>query len=465
MFSFTSKENNFVNKRVNVFFILCLFFATPSFRAQTPVPAEKSSTFYYSFLFQVNAYEIDSKLKTGSEILNWIDSIVRIRPNYHRIDSINIYAYTSFDGRWESNMKLSKDRALSIKNYLLDTFHFLEQANLHVEGLGEDWNLFREKVISDENIPSQKQLIEIIDKPYVNYDQKESGIKWLAKGTTYRYLVTNILPSQRRVDVRIIVHYEKDTLLPQSQPEVVVPEIVSPKEIIEEPEPLLPQSQPEVVASEIVSPKEIVEEPKPLLPQSQPEVVASKIVSPEEIVEEPETFFGPFSEQVIHNFWAVKTNLLYWGTGVSNIGVEYPLGDRFSIDFPVVYSPYTIKNNWRIRILGIQPEFRWWFGGQMLGHFAGLHTHLAYYNVSTDNLDRYQDQKGKTPLWGVGLSYGYVLPLKRRWNMEFTIGAGYARLVYDVFYNVSNGMMYDTVSRNYWGLTRAGVTLVYKLDK
>jgi hypothetical protein len=412
-------EANFVNKPVKVFFILCLFFAIPSLRAQTPVPAEKPNSFHYSFLFPVNAHEIDNKLKTDSEVLNWIDSIVRIRPDYHHIDSINIFAYTSFDGRWESNLKLSENRALSIKKYLLDTFRFLEQAYIHIEGLGEDWNLFREKVISAENIPLQKQLIEIIDNPHISYDQKESGIKRLAKGTTYRYLVKNILSSQRRVDIHIIVHYEKNTLLPQSQPEVVVPEIVPPVivEDVEEPEPLS----------------------KPLL--------------------------EPLPEQATPKFWAIKTNLLYWGTGVSNIGVEYPVGDRFSIDFPVVFSPYTIKNSWKIQTMGIQPEFRWWLDRQMLGHFLGLHTHLSYYNISTDGLNRYQDRGGKTPLWGVGLSYGYVLPLKGRWNMELTAGAGYARLVYEAFYNVGNGMMYDNVSKNYWGLTRAGITLVYKLDK
>ena len=35
-----------------------------------------------------------------------------------------------------------------------------------------------------------------------------------------------------------------------------------------------------------------------------------------------------------------------------------------------------------------------------------------------------------------GLSYGYMLPFARHWAAEFTIGAGYVRTKYDVYYNI-----------------------------
>ena len=118
-----------------------------------------------------------------------------------------------------------------------------------------------------------------------------------------------------------------------------------------------------------------------------------------------------------------------------------------------------------MRTLSIQPEIRWWTNRMMNGHFVGLHTHLAYYNISVDNLDRYQDTDGKTPLYGCGLSYGYAMPLKNQWNMEFTIGFGYARLDYDIFYNVKNGAVYDNQTKDYWGVTRAGINLIYHFNK
>lgn len=164
--------------------------------------------------------------------------------------------------------------------------------------------------------------------------------------------------------------------------------------------------------------------------------------------------------------WAIKTNLIYWTTAaIINFGVEYSPTKQWSIDFPVTFSPYTLKYNWRIRTLSMQPEVRWWMEEAMKGHFVGLHSHVAYYNISTNKLDRYQDRDGKTPLWGFGLSYGYAIHLKKEWNMEFVIGLGYAHLDYDVFYNVKNGARYRGDTKNYWGITRAAVNLIYHLNE
>ena len=164
-------------------------------------------------------------------------------------------------------------------------------------------------------------------------------------------------------------------------------------------------------------------------------------------------------------FWRIKTNLAYLGAGVLNMGVEFPIGNRLSLDIPVIYSPYTIAPVWRIRTLGIQPEVRWWTHQTMMGHFFGLHGHLVYYNVSLNPYNRYQDREGRTPLWGFGLSYGYVLNLSGRWNLEFSIGGGYARLDYDIFYNVPNGALRGTGTRNYWGVTRAAIGLTYQFNR
>jgi hypothetical protein len=151
--------------------------------------------------------------------------------------------------------------------------------------------------------------------------------------------------------------------------------------------------------------------------------------------------------------------------GMTNISMEFPAGNRFSLDLPFTYSPYTIGNDWKFRVLGIQPELRYWWKNPMEGHFLGLHVHLFYYNLTWNSLYRYQDKNGKTPLGGVGLSYGYVCSLHKRWNLEFTIGAGYTHLVYDTFYNVGNGAKFTTETKDYWGITRAGVSLVYKLKR
>lgn len=160
---------------------------------------------------------------------------------------------------------------------------------------------------------------------------------------------------------------------------------------------------------------------------------------------------------------AVKTNALLLLSGVANAGVEVGIGDLFSFDFPIVYSPYTIKSYYRLRLLAFQPEFRYWFKGFSDGHFLGLTGNFAWYNVALDMDNRYQDSNNR-PLMGVGISYGYAWRILPSLSLEFTVGAGYANTHYDVFYNVENGICYTSGVKNYWGLTKAGINVVYVIN-
>lgn len=159
---------------------------------------------------------------------------------------------------------------------------------------------------------------------------------------------------------------------------------------------------------------------------------------------------------------AFKTNALYLLAGVANAGVEARLADRFSFDMPVVFSPYTIKNNYRVRALALQPEFRFWFKEFTDGHFVGINGNFAWFNVALSNNNRYQDPN--RPLMGASISYGYAWKILPCLSLEFTVSAGYANIHYDVFYNVENGIQYNSGVKNYWGLTKAGINLVYIIN-
>jgi hypothetical protein len=66
----------------------------------------------------------------------------------------------------------------------------------------------------------------------------------------------------------------------------------------------------------------------------------------------------------------------------------------------------------------------------------------------------------------VGLSYGYALPLGKNtgWGVEFTVGLGYMNIVYDVYEGVFNGKYLRTETMNYWGPTRLGIDISYRID-
>lgn len=155
--------------------------------------------------------------------------------------------------------------------------------------------------------------------------------------------------------------------------------------------------------------------------------------------------------------------MAYLAATVANIGIEYRFGKHYSIDVPFTYSPYTVARDYRLRIMAVQPEFRYWLHNPMQGHFFGAHFNLGAFNISVDSKTRYQSPDA---FYGFGLSYGYVLPFARHWAAEFSIGAGYIHTKYDSYYNIPNGACFEKgTPYNYWGLTKVGIGLVYRFGK
>lgn len=159
---------------------------------------------------------------------------------------------------------------------------------------------------------------------------------------------------------------------------------------------------------------------------------------------------------------AVKTNLLYDATTTLNLGFEFGLSKKTTLDVSGSYNPWKFGDaRWRLGL--IQPEVRYWLCEKFNGGFFGLHAHYAHYNVGglkwfSDNMknNRYQGD-----LYGGGISYGYQWILGDRWNLEATIGVGYARLVYDKYPCTSCGTRIKRDHSNYWGPTKVGISLIY----
>ena len=103
---------------------------------------------------------------------------------------------------------------------------------------------------------------------------------------------------------------------------------------------------------------------------------------------------------------------------------------------------------------------RYWLKPEWKGHFFGVHLTAGQFNISVDKNTRYQDVNG---MYGVGIDYGYALKFTEHWGMEFNIGAGYIYTKYNSYYNIKNGACFDTSVKNYWGVTRCGISLIYRI--
>lgn len=159
------------------------------------------------------------------------------------------------------------------------------------------------------------------------------------------------------------------------------------------------------------------------------------------------------------NYIALKTNVPFLAVAVQNLALEVKVHKHISIDFPVMWSIGDIEREHGLHTIAFQPEGRWWLKSAGEGHFFGLHAHAAWFNLKWEDT-RYQSEQ--YPLLGAGISYGYKLPFSEHWGAEFTLGAGYANMKYNTYYNIENGAKLDTRKRNYWGITRVGASLVYR---
>lgn len=164
---------------------------------------------------------------------------------------------------------------------------------------------------------------------------------------------------------------------------------------------------------------------------------------------------------------SLKTNFANWAYfGSPNASIEFRLANRWTMDLGASFNLWKLPNNLRAKHWLAQPELRYWFCESFNGHFLGLHGHGGQYNVGGYNLPigrlkTFKDHRYQGYFYGAGLSYGYQWILGRHWNMEASIGAGYARIFYEKFPCVNCGTKLDEGAINYWGVTRATLSLIY----
>ena len=204
------------------------------------------------------------------------------------------------------------------------------------------------------------------------------------------------------------------------------------------------------------------EEITPVVVEQQATPVQQEVKSDPERTDQPmQTDKSVSAPQTSSRYVAVKTNLAAWAGTIMNLAADVQVARHWSVELPVLWCPWYVSDKHAVKTFTIQPEARYWLSHPGTGHFFGIHAHVGWFNVKWDR-DRYQDTD--RPLLGAGISYGYLLPFNEHWAGEFTLGAGYANMRYDTYYNIDNGARIDTRTKNYWGITRVGLSVVYRFN-
>ncbi len=170
---------------------------------------------------------------------------------------------------------------------------------------------------------------------------------------------------------------------------------------------------------------------------------------------------GLFAQKV-----AIKNNLLYDVTATPNLALEIAMSRKTTLELGAGLNWFDFSDNKKFKHLLVQPELRWWTCDVFNGHFFGLHGHAAQFNVGgwdipVGRLDTFKNKRYEGYLYGGGVSYGYQWLLSPRWNLEASIGGGYALIYFDEYPCIECGTKIEDGKYNYWGITKASLSFIY----
>ena len=165
-------------------------------------------------------------------------------------------------------------------------------------------------------------------------------------------------------------------------------------------------------------------------------------------------------------YMSVSTNMLFDALTIPNIGAEFHIAKN-----------WTVAANWHYAWWRSDAKHLYWrtYGGNMsvrkyfgklakekplTGHHLGVYGQMITYDLELGGRGYLADRWS----WAAGLEYGYSLPVARRLNIEFTLGAGYHWGKYAEYLPIDGHYVWQsTKRRRYIGPTKCEISLVWLL--
>ena len=157
----------------------------------------------------------------------------------------------------------------------------------------------------------------------------------------------------------------------------------------------------------------------------------------------------------------LRANLLYFATGIINVGAEYRYEDsRLGYLVNGGYSTFA-NTSWNKNMGGwfISPEVRYYFCEKQTW-FAGVQFLAGGYNYKMSDIG-YQGT-----VLGGGVTGGYKLTLNDTFDMDFSMGLGYGSFAYDSYKHNeknTNTCIEQALRKNSIIPIQLGVSLIWKI--
>ncbi len=374
--------------------------------------------------------------------------------------SIDIIGFSSPEGKYSCNKILSAKRAKSIRDFL-HQIAVLQNSIIEIDSNSIDWNGLI-LLVEASNMPYRDKVLDILynTPEWIIYDGKikDGRIRQLGMlkgGRPYIYMYENFFDKLRRTN--IVISYSTEILL---EKDTLVTDTTSVRVIPVETE----DYKETVVAIDSTDIMESIDSTDIVISKDSADVVmpqdSTESIVPIEPIESFEEEFKPL-------YLAAKTNILYDLALVPNFAVEVYLGKGWSIEGNWNYAWWTkdIKHfYWRI--YGGELGLRKYFGKKaaekpLTGHHLGIYFQGFTYDFELGGRGYLSNFS-----YGVGLGYGYSLPITKRINLDFSLGLGFIGGEYKV-YDPDDGcyVWKETRQRRWIGPSKADISLVWLIGR
>ena len=345
---------------------------------------------------------------------DFIDRIIALyRVPGHRTHQITIFSGASPEGTSTHNDWLSQKRAEAIKDYLVNHTPLPEEMFV-IKSVGTDWEGLERLVKQRYDVPYREEVLKILQYTplWIRVggaitDGRKLQLQRLHGGYPWRWMNDHLFPELRQSSAR--VDYNVDRPQPVSPP---------------------------VFRTDTVSIRDTV--------YIRDTIIISRCC--------------PYRI-------GLKTNLLYDAAAVPNIGIELPLGRKWSLAANWMYSWWhSDRIHWYWRTYGGDVALRRWFGGRegrpLTGHHLGVYGQMVTYDFELGARGILGDRWS----YAGGLEYGYALPVGRNLNLDFNLGVGYLQGIYKEYLPIDDCYVWQATKMRRWlGPTKLEISLVWMI--
>ncbi|MFR9556915.1 MAG: hypothetical protein SNF68_03035 [Rikenellaceae bacterium] len=183
----------------------------------------------FSVRYQINTSKINSSYEDNSKEMNELRCFIKeiTCDDKRQISRINVCGYSSPDGSMAANQRLATARAKAFRNYL-DTKCDLSMYGGETIGVASTWSDAKQ-CVEKSSIPQKSEVLQLLDS-----SQPEMSIeaRLRAMNSSWRYMVSNILPPMRCVEVEIFYTKNCPTEQPKEKPKAKATEPTVVEEVV-----------------------------------------------------------------------------------------------------------------------------------------------------------------------------------------------------------------------------------------